>query len=122
VASHHLPHEPDSKTIEFEYAKNGMTSLETTYPVLNMLTGITQEQIVSLLSVNPRKLFGLPPLEIKEGALAVLTLFDPDLTWVVSNSALASRSKNTPLLGKEVRGKAIGIINGSKITLAVFKS
>jgi len=118
IATHHMPHEYDSKVKEFEYAQPGMIGLETAFGVLNTaVPGINPEKWVELLSINPRRIIGLDTVEIAEGKKASLTLFDPAETWTVTATDLYSKSSNTPFLGATLTGKVKGIINGDQFVL-----
>lgn len=120
IASHHFPQNWDGKTCEFEYAKEGSIGLETVFGVLGlvMVNGEWSiEKTVELLSVNPRKIFGMPVPEIKEGAAACLTLFTPDDSYIFDSSMIRSKSKNAAFIGKTLKGKVKGIINKGKIEL-----
>lgn len=112
IATHHLPHEYDSKVVEFEYARFGTIGLETAFAALNTaIADMSPEAWVALLSTNPRRLFGLDALSIQKGKTAQLTLFNPAEKWTVTENKLRSRSKNSPFLGRELTGKVIGIVN-----------
>lgn len=116
IASHHLPHEFDSKVVEFEYARPGMSSLETSYAVLRTkLPELTAERTVDLLSYRPRELFGLPQPSIAEGQPAILSLFDPAGETRPEAGATKSKSRNSPFFGMTLRGRVLGIFNGDKL-------
>ena len=118
IASHHLPHEYDSKVLEFEHAKFGMTGLETTYSVLRtILPELKEEKLISLLSTNPRTLFGLPYPRIQTGQSAVMTLFNPSADWTLKEANMRSKSRNTPFIGVDLKGKVFGIINAERVFL-----
>ena len=116
IASHHQPQDWDCKTCEFEYAKNGMTGLESLFGVMGMCE-INVVDFVKMQSENSRKIFALPVPEIKEGAKANLTLFAPGVEYVFTEENIYSKSKNNAFIGKQLKGKTIGIINGDKLFL-----
>jgi dihydroorotase len=118
IASHHLPHEFDSKTIEFEYAKPGMSSLEIVYAALRTaVPELSPERTVDLLSLRPRQLFGLEQPCIVEGHEAKLTFFDPAGETRQDAATMRSRSKNSPFIGRVLRGQVIGILNRTSLYL-----
>ena len=119
IASHHIPQHYDGKVCEFEYAKNGMIGLESLFGVVWSMVNDewSIEQLVERLSVSPRKIFGLVVPEIKEGVVASLTLFDPSAEYIFDESMIASKSKNSAFVGKQLKGKVIGIINKKQVVL-----
>jgi len=116
IASHHIPQNYDSKVCEFEYAKNGMIGLESLFgAVWSMVNGEWSiEYLIQRLSISPREIFGFAIPEIKVGAAASLTLFDPSANYTFDETMIASKSKNSAFIGKQMKGKVIGIINGTK--------
>jgi dihydroorotase len=116
IATHHLPQHFDHKVTEFEYAKDGMIGLETSFGAIKTaLPDISMEKLVEVLSTNARKIFDLPQTTIDVNQPATLSLFNPEESWTVEN--LHSKSKNSPFLGKELTGRPVGIINKEKLIL-----
>lgn len=118
IATHHTPQDWDHKTCEFEYAKDGMTGLQTCYPLLRtILPDITPERWVELLCTNARTIFGLEQPRIQENAKASLTLFQPDALFDFTKDQVKSRSFNSPFIGQRFTGKVAGIVNGDTLVL-----
>jgi dihydroorotase len=116
IATHHLPHEYDSKILEFEYAKYGMIGLETSYSVLKTIfPEMNESRIVELLSTNARKIFGLETASVSTNAKASLTIFDPNGSVTVDAKNIKSKSRNTAFMGTNLKGKVIGIVNKDQI-------
>lgn len=116
IASHHLPQDNDQKACEFEYAKNGMTGLETVFGVINTM-GIKPDDFVRMQTETVRNIFGLAVPVIEEGNAACLTLFNPYAVWQVDTGLMRSKSRNTPFTGKTLKGTVIGIINKNRVYL-----
>lgn len=118
IATHHMPHEYDSKVLEFEYAKNGMIGLQTCYPVLKtILPSVSEKRWVELLSINPRKIFGLSQLSITEKSDAVITIFSPSGNTVPDKSFFYSKSINSPFIGTSLKGRIFGTIQNKQLFL-----
>ena len=118
IASHHLPHEYDSKVLEFEYAKYGMTGLETSYAAIKtVLPALTESRWVELVSINPRRIFGLPYPVIQKDAPACITVFEPGIPVNITANGFRSKSKNSAFTGKTLQGSVKGIINKQTLIL-----
>jgi len=116
IATHHQPQDWDAKQLEFEYAKNGMIGLETCFGVLRRhIPQLPLEQLIKLLAIQPRQIFSLPVPEIKEGAVANLTIFDPDADYTFTQADIASRSKNSAYIGEQLKGQVKGIVSNNQV-------
>jgi dihydroorotase len=110
IATDHAPHSPVEKQIEFDRAAFGMIGLETAVPlVLALVQGgaLGLGQAVRLLSAGPARALGLPGGTLAEGAPADVTVLDLDRRFTLDPAALHSKSRNTPFLGRELRGRAM---------------
>lgn len=118
IASHHIPQNWDSKTCEFEYAKNGMLGLQTAYAAVNTaIPGLQGADMAKLFSLNARNIFSLPSATIVEGAAAELTLFSNTETFVLQEKDIKSKSHNSPFIQKELTGRVTGIIAKGNLIL-----
>ena len=109
IATDHAPHHPDEKDVEFNVALNGIVGLETSLPLSLRLVeeGVLDlNAMVSLMSCNPAKILGIDRGTLKVGAVADVTVIDPGKEWTVEAAKLESKSKNTPFLGWQMKGKA----------------
>jgi dihydroorotase len=116
IASHHSPQSWDEKVCEFEYAKNGMITLQTMYSTANAIINDT-EALVKLLTENNRNIFDIAKPVIEENMPACLTIFEPNTEWAFEEKDIVSKSKNSAFIGKMMKGKVVGIINKGKIIL-----
>ena len=109
IATDHAPHHPDEKDVEFNVALNGIVGLETSLPLSLKLVEdgvIDLKALVSLMSCNPAKILGIDRGTLKPGAVADVTIINPELTWQVLAEKLESKSKNSPFLGWQMKGAA----------------
>ncbi|MEZ5255978.1 MAG: dihydroorotase [Ilumatobacteraceae bacterium] len=108
IATDHAPHPPESKEQPLDQAPPGMLGLQTALPLALGELGLDLPHVIRLLSTNPARLARLDDRHggpIEPGRPANLTVFDPDATWTVVPSELASKSRNTPYAGMTMTGQ-----------------
>jgi dihydroorotase len=117
IATDHAPHAPQDKR-DLTSAMSGMIGLEVALPLLLGLVRSGQLSLpllIERLSLSPARVLGLPGGTLQPGSVADVTLIDPEVEWVVDEESIASKSKNTPLVGMAVRGRATATIVDGKV-------
>ena len=119
IISDHEPCEIEAKFSEFSIAEAGIIALETAFSTaLEALSGkMKLEDIINRFTIGPRKVLNLDTPTIKEGNEAEITVFTPSLQWIYEKKDIKSLSNNSPLIGKEMTGLAIGIVNKGQLYL-----
>ncbi|MCS6857740.1 MAG: dihydroorotase [Sandaracinaceae bacterium] len=116
VATDHAPHGPAEKKVPFSEAAPGMIGLETALPLMLKLVRhgiISPSRMVEAMSTAPARIAKIEGGTLSPGAVADITIIDPDFKWVLTPSSLHSKQCNTPWLGEEMQGVATHtIVNG----------
>ncbi len=113
ITSDHTPIDIENKKCEFDQAEFGMIGLESMFGCLGALVenGLSLEEIITKISINPRKVLHLETPSVAVNSWAEFTLFDPNEEWTFQKDNIQSKSANSPFIGKKMKGKALGIIN-----------
>ena len=119
IATDHAPHARHEKEVPFEEAPFGVTGLETAFAALYTYLvepGVLPlETLLERLSAGPARAYGLERPRIAVGAPANLVLLDENASWQVTESGFRSRSVNSWLLGKTLRGKVRLTVAGGQV-------
>ena len=108
IATDHAPHPRRDKEMSLDLAPPGMLGLETALGVVLAEGGCEIRDVVALMSWNPAKIARIDAehgRDVVAGVKANLCVFDPQLTWSVDPERLASKSINTPYVGRTLRGR-----------------
>ncbi len=121
IATDHAPHTEVDKHVEFGWAVNGISGIETALSVV--LAAVAARELplataVALLTTGPARVLGrrgalFPGLRV--GAAADLVVVDAGASWTVTAASLASKGKNTPLLDRDLPGVVRLVVAGGHV-------
>jgi len=119
LASDHAPHADFEKEVEFDAAPFGIVGLETELGLfLELLVHkyrkIDIGRLIEMYTVEPARLLKLEAGTLSIGAVADVTLIDPNLEWTVKIDMFQSASRNSPFNGWQLRGRAVRTIVAGK--------
>lgn len=117
IITDHAPHSEEEKNKDLSKAPNGIIGFETALSaeIMNLVdTGdLSYLDLVRVTSYNPAKLLKIDRGTIEEGKIADITIFDPNERYTYTKDLIVSKSKNSPFIGKELKGKVkYTIVNG----------
>lgn len=114
IATDHAPHARHEKALEFELAPFGTTGLESALPlVVTHLIGkdlLGWADLVRLMAHGPRAAIGLPSVRLEPGAVADITVIDPEAKVELTGDFFESKSVNSAFIGATLLGKASEVL------------
>lgn len=117
ISTDHAPHSEEEKAKDLEHAPFGIVGLETSVAltITNLVKKghITPLQMAAKMSYNPARVLGINKGTLDEGAIADVTIINPDKEYEIDTKNFASKGKNTPFNGCKVFGEVeYTILNG----------
>ena len=120
IATDHAPHAIHEKEVEFEFAPNGITGLETALGLslrwLHKEWKMPLGRVLSLLSAQPAALLNLKGRgTLTVGSYGDVVIFDPKAEWIFRARDTKSKARNTPFDGWTMLGKVRWTISEGRI-------
>jgi dihydroorotase len=119
IATDHAPHALEKKMLELDRAPFGILGLETAVGLavtrLIVPGRIGWPRLVEAMSTLPARILGIDRGTLRPGAVADITLIDPQQTWQVDVEAFQSKSVNSPFHGWTLQGRAVATIVGGRV-------
>ena len=124
IATDHAPHTEEEKNKEYDLAPFGIVGLETLLSIVVMelieTKALTWPQALAKLTCNPAAVFNIAGRgTLAEGAVADITIIDPSKEYDCKKENFVSRSKNSPWIGRTLRGMAETTIVGGKVAWSI---
>lgn len=121
IITDHAPHAESEKSQGLEKAPNGIIGFETALSaeIMNLVDSgaIDYLNLVRLTSYTPARLLKIDDKtgSIEVGKQADITIFDPNEEYVYTEDMIVSKSKNSPFIGKKLKGKVkYTFVNGEE--------
>lgn len=123
IATDHAPHTEAEKDVEFDLAPSGIIGLETALSLaieeLIDKKVISWKELVEKMSSAPAKILNIKSKgSLAPGNDADLVIIAPEAEWVLRREEILSKSKNSPFIGKRLKGKVLYTICSGKIVYA----
>lgn len=119
IATDHAPHAELDKHVEFNNAADGIIGLETCFPlIITELVNakvLTLSQAISKITINPAKILNINKGTLSVGSDADITVADINKEIIINEKFFASRSSNSPFIGRKVKGKIEIVLKNGKI-------
>lgn len=119
IATDHAPHTEAEKDVEFNTAPFGMIGLETALALgiteLVEKKVLTLAQLIAKMSLNPAKILAIEGGNLSVGSTADVVVFDPQGSWLVNKKDFVSKSKNSPFVGRKLKGVVEYTVSRGKI-------
>lgn len=113
IATDHAPHSVEEKSKGLAGSVMGVVGLETAFPLMYthfVKTGvITLEKLVELMSINPKKRFGIKSTDDD------YTIYDLNCEYTINPESFNTMGRSTPFKGCSVYGKCMLTVKGGEI-------
>ena len=116
ISVNHCPQNPESKVVEFNYAAFGALSLQfvLSWYLEHLQKDIRPEIFIQKLTSGPKTVLQIKNSAIEEGSVADMCVFNTEEIWEFNESTNKSKSKNSHLWNKKIKGKTVALFNNKK--------